>query len=121
METEKTSYVRPRQAAEILSVSPATFWRYTRRPDFPAGLKLSRGTTVYVRAEIVAWARRQPANRERVKRPRYATTAKRKKNKSATGVRGLTCASLTFPSPRAPPLDPSETDQEANREHPPSV
>ena len=121
METEKTSYVRPRQAAEILSVSPATFWRYTRRPDFPAGVKLSRGTTGYVRAEIVAWARRQPANRERCETPEVCHDREEEKNKSATGVRGLTCASLTFPSPRAPPLDPCETDQEANREHSPSV
>ena len=69
METEKTSYVRPRQAAAILSVSPATFWRYTRRPDFPTGLKLSRSATVYVRSEIIAWAQRQPANRKRFEKP----------------------------------------------------
>ena len=63
MEPEKTSYVRPRQAPNLLSISAATFWRYTKRADFPRGLRLSRGTTVYVRAEIVAWAQRQPTNR----------------------------------------------------------
>ena len=85
METEKTSYVRPRQAAEILSVSPATFWRYTRRPDFPAGLKLSRGTTVYVRAEIVAWARRQPATRERCETPEVCHDREEEKKQKRHG------------------------------------
>ena len=91
METEKTSYVRPRQAAEILSVSPATFWRYTRRPDFPAGLKLSRGTTVYVRAEIVAWARRQPANRERCETPEVCHDREEEKKQKRHGSARANC------------------------------
>lgn len=47
---------RIRQAArDVLGVSPATFWRYARRPDFPKLRKLSARCTVVDVDELIAW------------------------------------------------------------------
>lgn len=52
---------RPKQAAEIIGVAVPTFWRYTRRPDFPKLRKLSPRCTVVDVDELIAWRDAQGA------------------------------------------------------------
>ncbi|MBO9649694.1 MAG: AlpA family phage regulatory protein [Variovorax sp.] len=47
--------VRARQAAPLLGVSLPTYWRYAKRPDFPVARKLSRGVTIWIEDELIAW------------------------------------------------------------------
>lgn len=46
---------RPKAAAALLDISIATFWRYAKRPDFPALRKLSPRTVVVDVDELLAW------------------------------------------------------------------
>ena len=61
---EKNVYVRPKEAAHLLSISLPTFWRYTHRPGFPRGLKIGPAVTVFARAELLQWVQRQPSNKK---------------------------------------------------------
>lgn len=58
-----THYLRPKQAAQFLAVSPATFWRWHRNPDFPRGRKLGRQVTVFDRQELLDWSLRRALTR----------------------------------------------------------
>ena len=47
---------RPRQAAELLGIAPATLWRWIKeRPDFPKPKRLSARCTVLDGSELIAW------------------------------------------------------------------
>ncbi len=48
--------VRPKQAAAVLGVGPATIWRWVKeRPDFPKPRRLSARCTVFDTRELIAW------------------------------------------------------------------
>lgn len=48
--------LRPSQAAEILGIKRATFWRWAKeRHDFPKPRRLSARCTVFDRDELIAW------------------------------------------------------------------
>lgn len=47
--------LRARQGASLLGVSLPTYWRYAKRPDFPAARKLSRGVTIWIENELIVW------------------------------------------------------------------
>lgn len=48
--------VRPKQAAELLGIGVATFWRWLKdRPDMPKARKLSPRCTVFDAGELIAW------------------------------------------------------------------
>ncbi|MBW8467280.1 MAG: AlpA family phage regulatory protein [Thiobacillus sp.] len=48
--------VRPKQAAELLGIGVATFWRWNKeRHDFPKPRKLSSRCTVFDAGELIAW------------------------------------------------------------------
>jgi len=55
----QTTSLRPKRAAAILGVAPATFWRYAKRPDFPKARRLSARCTVFDQAELIAWRDKQ--------------------------------------------------------------
>lgn len=47
---------RPKQAAELLGIGPATLWRWIKeREDFPKPKRLSPRCTVLDGAELIAW------------------------------------------------------------------
>lgn len=51
-----TPSVRPKQAAALLGIGVATFWRWLKdRPDMPKPRKLSPRCTVFDVAELIAW------------------------------------------------------------------
>lgn len=50
-----TGYIRPNHLAELLGVSPATIWRYAKRPEFPKPIKLSARATAFSAVEIHNW------------------------------------------------------------------
>lgn len=53
------SYVRPKEAAQILGVSVRTIWNWTnqrREEGFPLPIQISKRITVFPRSEIVAFA-----------------------------------------------------------------
>lgn len=53
--------IRPRQAAALLGVGLATLYRWqASRPDMPRARKLGPRTTVYDRAELLAWRDTSP-------------------------------------------------------------
>lgn len=57
------SSCRPRQAAQMLSISLATLWRRVRdTPDFPRPIRISSGTTLFDVGELKRWrdAKRAP-------------------------------------------------------------
>ena len=54
MNRVRVSY-RPRDGAQLLNVSLATFWRYSRRPEFPRPIRLSPRCTVFDGDELLAW------------------------------------------------------------------
>lgn len=48
--------LRPKQAADLLGVGPATLWRWAKeRHDFPKPRRLSARCTVFDQDELVAW------------------------------------------------------------------
>lgn len=48
--------LRPKQAAELLGIGVATFWRWNKeRHDFPKPRKLSSRCTVFDAGELIAW------------------------------------------------------------------
>ena len=47
--------LRPKQAAELFGIGVATFWRWTKRPDFPHGIHLSPRCTVFPVDKLIAW------------------------------------------------------------------
>lgn len=48
--------LRPKQAAALLGIGVATFWRWLKdRPDMPKPRKLSPRCTVFDAAELIAW------------------------------------------------------------------
>ena len=47
--------LRPKQAADLLGVGPATLWRWAKQPDFPKSRKLSARCTVFDQDELIAW------------------------------------------------------------------
>lgn len=54
--------VRPNEAANMLGVSRATFWRWAKeRDDFPKLRRLSARCTVVDTAELIAWRDRDIA------------------------------------------------------------
>lgn len=53
--------IRPKQAASLLGVGLATLYRWqASRPDMPRARKLGPRTTVYDRAELLAWLDMSP-------------------------------------------------------------
>lgn len=47
---------RPKQAAELLGIAPATLWRWIKeRHDFPKPKRLSARCTVLDGGELIAW------------------------------------------------------------------
>lgn len=62
MAEPKKQYVRVADAAEILGVSVATLWRWTRiDPRFPRKRQLSPRVTVWNAEELRAWAEARTA------------------------------------------------------------
>lgn len=47
--------LRPRAAAHRLGIGLATFWRYSKRPDFPRPRRLSPRCTVFDEDELMKW------------------------------------------------------------------
>lgn len=60
-------YVRIRELASVpgreglLPVTPATVWRWVAKDIFPAPVRLSRGVTAWLVADIEEWQRQQRA------------------------------------------------------------
>lgn len=53
--------LRPKDAAKLLGVSVATFWRWlASKPDMPPARRLSKGVTVFDRGELLRWRDAQP-------------------------------------------------------------
>ena len=47
---------RPKQAAQLLGIGIATFWRWAKeRSDFPKARNLSARCTVFDVGELIAW------------------------------------------------------------------
>ncbi len=44
----------------LLGISKATFWRLTKRPDFPKGKRISDRCRLWTKEEIVAFVEAQP-------------------------------------------------------------
>ena len=63
MQLQPSISMRPANAAQLLDISRATFWRYATRPDFPKARKLSQRCTVFDRAELIAWRDAQAVER----------------------------------------------------------
>lgn len=56
MEQIQPRSYRPKQAAELLGIGPATLWRWIKeRKDFPQPKRLSARCTVLDGAELIAW------------------------------------------------------------------
>jgi prophage regulatory protein len=53
--------LRPKAAAQYLSISTATLWRWTKRPDFPKPIKIGPQTTVFRLDQLAAWRDAQQA------------------------------------------------------------
>ena len=47
-------YARAGEAHEVLGISRTSFWRLTKKPDFPKKITLS-GAVVYKISELVEW------------------------------------------------------------------
>lgn len=57
--------LRPKQAAEFLSIGRATLWRWSReRQDFPKARHLSARCTVFDLSELIAWRDAQSTGRK---------------------------------------------------------
>lgn len=55
MQQQPSTSLRPRQAAEFLGISPATLWRWTKRPEFPKPIPLGPRTTIFKLDELAQW------------------------------------------------------------------
>jgi len=51
-------YARAGEAHEILGISRTSFWRLTKKDDFPKKITLA-GAVVYKISELVEWADKQ--------------------------------------------------------------
>ena len=47
--------LRPRDAAKAIGVALPTFWRFTKRPDSPPLIRLSKRCTVVDGPALIAW------------------------------------------------------------------
>ena len=56
--------VRKRKVCEMLGVSPATLWRWTRRKGFPAPIQLGPNTVGWLTTEIDEWLAARAAERK---------------------------------------------------------
>jgi prophage regulatory protein len=55
-EEKEVRYVRLAQLVpDLIPVSRTTIWRWVRANKFPAPIKLTRGVTVWLWAEVNAW------------------------------------------------------------------
>lgn len=59
--TKLSRSARPKTAAAFLDIGLSTFWRYTKRADFPKARRLSPGVTVFDLHELAAWRDKQGA------------------------------------------------------------
>lgn len=50
-------YLRVHEVAEMLSVGKSTIWAWSKKGDFPNGIKLSDRVTVWRLSEIEEWIR----------------------------------------------------------------
>lgn len=51
-----TRSYRPKDAAKLLGIGPATLWRWIKeREDFPRPRRLSARCTVFDGAELISW------------------------------------------------------------------
>jgi prophage regulatory protein len=55
MQSHPSTSLRARQAATFLAIGESTFWRWTKRPDFPKAIKLGPRTTVWPLDKLTAW------------------------------------------------------------------
>lgn len=66
MTTEINQSYRPKEAAKLLGIGPATLWRWIKeRPGFPQPIRLSARCTVLDGAELRAWVAQQAATPQR--------------------------------------------------------
>lgn len=62
MQPNQPKSVRPKDAAPLLGIGVATFWRYAKeRHDFPKPRRLSARCTVFDIDELLAWRDAQGA------------------------------------------------------------
>lgn len=86
------SFMRKREVAEMLAVSPTTLWRWERTdPTFPKARQL-RGITGYLTSEITAYLRSRPVADETAGRERVRAALKAR-GIAAEGERGTPNAS----------------------------
>ena len=52
--------VRPKQLAELLSVSTVTIWRMEKRGDLPRRKQISTRTVGWLESEIKEWLQQRP-------------------------------------------------------------
>ena len=50
-----SKFIRRRKTAEMIGVSPATLWRWTRSGHFPKSIHLGPNTVGWREADIDAW------------------------------------------------------------------
>lgn len=56
MNSQPTSSLRAKQAAQFLGIGESTFWRWAKdRPDFPPAIKLGTRTTVWPMDKLTEW------------------------------------------------------------------
>ena len=55
--------LRNREVCEMLGVSPATLWRWTRHKNFPAPIQLGPNSVGWIEAEINDWIAARAAER----------------------------------------------------------
>ncbi len=46
-------YVRPKEICEMIGIGISTFWRWTKREDFPQKISLSARCSVWKKEEIL--------------------------------------------------------------------
>jgi prophage regulatory protein len=52
--------IRPKELADLLSVSPVTVWRMEQRGELPQRRKISTGTVGWLESDIKEWLESRP-------------------------------------------------------------
>lgn len=61
MQTNKTTYLTDKQMAARYGVSRCTVWRWVKKNEFPAPIRLSEGCTRWRDGDVDAWEQRREA------------------------------------------------------------
>lgn len=88
MDTKLDRVVRRKQLLELIGLSCATQWRLEKAGQFPARIKLGKGSVGWHLTEVEEWLKnrervmRQPISRERLRRSSDRLTTARSQSES---------------------------------------